>query len=204
MRLFSALLPPAPAVSELAATVAELRALPGADRLRWTQRAGWHFTLAFYGEVPDELVPRLSERLGRAARRHRPLTLRLTGGGRFGDRTLWAGAEGDLQAVARLAATAAAAGRRAGIPVEEHLRYTPHLTLARGRGVDLRPFAARLAGFAGTEEWTVGELALIRSHPPAPGVAGAQPHYEPLTVRPLGRAATDAAGGAAGDGAGDG
>jgi 2'-5' RNA ligase len=69
MRLFAAVLPPVEVVRELAAEVAELRRLPGADGMRWTERAGWHFTLAFYGEVDDELVPELTARLGRAASR---------------------------------------------------------------------------------------------------------------------------------------
>ena len=44
MRLFAAVLPPEDVVRELAVEVAELRKLPGADRLRWTARPGWHFT----------------------------------------------------------------------------------------------------------------------------------------------------------------
>ncbi|MBZ9643047.1 2'-5' RNA ligase family protein, partial [Streptomyces sp. PSKA30] len=63
MRLFAAVVPPDEVVRELAVEVAELKKLPGADGLRWTGRPGWHFTLAFYGEVEDDLVPELSERL---------------------------------------------------------------------------------------------------------------------------------------------
>ena len=43
-----------------------LQRMPGADALRWTGRPGWHFTLAFYGEVADDVVPDLTERLLRA------------------------------------------------------------------------------------------------------------------------------------------
>ncbi|WP_125625522.1 RNA 2',3'-cyclic phosphodiesterase [Streptomyces sp. WAC 00631] len=221
MRLFAAVVPPMPVAGELAEVVAGLRELPGADRLRWTRRHGWHFTLAFYGEVAEEPLPDLHRRLARAAHRHSAHELSLAGGGRFGHRTLWAGATGDVRAMARLAATAVAAGRRAGIPMkDEHPGFTPHLTLARGnargrrsgrggrggdgddgghrgddrdagggRDVDLRPYAEALAGFAGSP-WTVSELALIRSHPPAPGMPGAQPHYETVALWPLGRAET--------------
>ncbi|MGH3313594.1 MAG: 2'-5' RNA ligase family protein, partial [Streptomyces sp.] len=94
MRLFAALLPPGDVLDgpgQLAGAVKEMRTLAGADRLRWTERAGWHLTLAFYGDVADDLLPELRERLTRAAGRRRPLRLRLAGGGRFGDRTLWAG-----------------------------------------------------------------------------------------------------------------
>ncbi|MEU8787028.1 RNA 2',3'-cyclic phosphodiesterase [Streptomyces sp. NPDC048637] len=188
MRLFAAVLPPAPAIEELAAEVAQLKKLPAADRLRWTGRDSWHFTLAFYGEVPEETVPELSERLARAAHRRDPYELRIAGGGRFSDRVVWAGADGDRPAMRRLADAASAAARRAGLAMDdEHRPYTPHLTLARNRtpDLDLRPYATALKDFAGTS-WTVGALALVRSHPPVPGVAGKQPRYETVGSWPLG------------------
>ena len=67
MRLFAAVLPPQEIAAELAVEVDRLRRLPGADALRWTGRPGWHFTLAFYGEVADDLLPGLADRLARAA-----------------------------------------------------------------------------------------------------------------------------------------
>lgn len=192
MRLFAAVLPPGTAVAELARQVGALRELPGAGRLRWAGRDGWHFTLAFYGEVPDETLPELRERLARGARRHAPYGLRIAGGGRFADRVLWAGADGELSAIGKLAGTAAAAGRRAGLTGPDtagRRGFTPHLTLARNRDprVELAPFAAALDSFDGSP-WTVAEIALVRSHPPAPGVAGAQPHYETVDTWPLGGA----------------
>ncbi|MEU9382704.1 2'-5' RNA ligase family protein, partial [Streptomyces sp. NPDC048279] len=69
MRLFAAVLPPPEVAAELAVEVDRLKRLPGAEALRWTGRPGWHFTLAFYGEVEEGLVPDLSERLARAAHR---------------------------------------------------------------------------------------------------------------------------------------
>ncbi|OKI10028.1 2'-5' RNA ligase [Streptomyces sp. CB02923] len=187
MRLFAAVVPPEAAVDELDARVRRLRALPGAGRLRWTGRAGWHFTLAFYGEVPDTALPDLHERLARAARRHEPLPLRLKGGGRFADRVVWAGAEGGLPALRRLADSATAAARRAGIEMSGHRAYTPHLTVARNRAeaLDLTPFVEGLADFEGGP-WTVRELALVRSRLPASGVAGEQPRYETVAAWPLG------------------
>ncbi|MFJ9406391.1 RNA 2',3'-cyclic phosphodiesterase [Streptomyces sp. NPDC101393] len=190
MRLFAAVLPPAPAADELADEVVQLKDIPGADRLRWTGREGWHFTLAFYGEVPDAVLPDLHERLARAAHRRSPYELRIVRGGRFADRVVWAGAEGGLADMRKLADSAAAAGRRAGVPMDEHRAYTPHLTLARNRtgDLDIAPFVAALDGFAGTP-WTVGELALVRSHPPVVGVAGKQPRYETVAAWPLGHGA---------------
>ncbi|GGS51201.1 RNA 2',3'-cyclic phosphodiesterase [Streptomyces cinerochromogenes] len=173
------MIPPEDIVDELAAEVSRLRRLPGAVRLRWTARPGWHFTLAFYGEVADDVVPALSDRLARAAQRSAPFSLALAGGGQFGrGRALWTGAEGDVEALRLLAGRAEAAARKAGVPMGEHRRYKAHLTLARSReAVDVRPYVAELAEFAGGS-WTVGDLALVRSRLPTSGVAGEQPRYE--------------------------
>ncbi|MER7487065.1 RNA 2',3'-cyclic phosphodiesterase [Streptomyces sp. NPDC126497] len=189
MRLFAAVLPPEDVLQELAAEVAEVRKLPGADGMRWTGRAGWHFTLAFYGEVDDGLVPELAARLERAAARTDPFELALCGGGQFGrGRVLWTGAEGDLRTLRLLAGRAEAAARRAGVPMEGHRRYQAHLTVARSRdAVDVRPYVETLRAFRG-RTWTVDELVLVRSHLPASGVPGAQPRYEAVARRALGAA----------------
>lgn len=187
MRLFAAVLPPESATAELAAAVAPLHDLPEADRLTWTARAGWHFTLAFYGEVAAETLPDLYTRLGRAAHRNGAFQLRLTGGGSFGNRALWAGASGGLPPMRRLADATSAAARRAGVDMSEHHAYTPHLTLARNRtdAADLSAYVAALADFEG-RPWRAEELTLVRSNPPEPGVPGAQPRYQRVTSWPLG------------------
>ncbi len=173
MRLFAAVLPPAEVIDELALAVGGLRSLPEAGRLRWTDRPGWHFTLAFYGEVDEDVVPGLSERLERAARRTEPFPLALRGGGQFGrGRALWAGAEGDLEAIRLLADRTEAAARKAGVPMGEHRRYTPHLTVARSREpVDVRPYVAALGAFT-SRTWTVSEVLLVRSNLPSSGWPG--------------------------------
>lgn len=191
MRLFVALLPPPAALTELAAALAPVRGLPDADALRWTAPEGWHLTLAFLGEVSDETRSDLDERLARAARRHGPYELRLAGGGRFGDRTLWTGAEGDLTAVGRLADSVRAAARRAGAAAAEEHDFHAHLTLARARHgvhVRLRPFADALADFRGSP-WTAGILSLVASIPPRSGRPGEQPRYRIAVSWQLGPAA---------------
>ncbi|MFE9467937.1 RNA 2',3'-cyclic phosphodiesterase [Streptomyces virginiae] len=182
MRLFAAVLPPDAAVAELAAAVHAVRD----DRLTWTAQAGWHFTLAFMGEVRDDVLPELYARLERAAHRTAPFALRLHGCGHFGDRALWTGAAGELDALRLLADRADAAARRAGVPMEQHRRYTPHLTLARSRHATtpLRPYLDALADFEGTA-WQVDALSLVRSNLPASGVPGEQPRYETVRAWPL-------------------
>ncbi|WP_255955941.1 RNA 2',3'-cyclic phosphodiesterase [Streptomyces odontomachi] len=200
MRLFAAVLPPESALAELAAAVDPVRERTdpgdgsGAERggLRWTLRASWHFTVAFYGEVAEDAVPELSARLERAAGRTEPFEIALRGAGQFGKgAVLWVGVDGDVPVMRRLAERAQAAARKAGIPMDEHRRYRPHLTLAHSRNktrhTDLRPHLAGLADFAGTA-WTVRELCLVRSTLPTSGVPGEQPRYEKVGGWPLGGA----------------
>ncbi len=134
MRLFAAVLPPPERLDELGQVVDRLQRLPGAGGVRWTSRPGWHLTLAFMGEVEEAVVPELRVRLGRAASRTAPFSLRLHGGGHFGRRALWAGVAGDLDALRLLAERSDAAARRTGIAMEEHRRYRAHLTVGRGTG----------------------------------------------------------------------
>ncbi|MEU9700039.1 RNA 2',3'-cyclic phosphodiesterase [Streptomyces sp. NPDC047981] len=188
MRLFAAVLPPEEQLTELSRVLDRLDRLPGTEALRWTSRPGWHFTLAFMGEVDEELLPDLHTRLARAAHRTEPFGLRLHGGGHFGRAVLWTGAAGDLDGMRLLAERADAAARRAGVPMDEHRRYQAHLTVARSRdGIDLRPFVDAMAAFEGTR-WQVSELALVRSNLPTGGVPGEQPRYETVGTWPLGGA----------------
>ncbi|WP_353943955.1 RNA 2',3'-cyclic phosphodiesterase [Streptomyces sp. HUAS MG91] len=181
MRLFAAVLPPVDVVEELGAVVDRL---PAGGGLRWTGRAGWHLTLAFYGDVPEATVPELAERLARAAARTGTFAIGLRGGGHFGGRFLWAGVAGETAALSRLAERARAAGRKAGIE-GEHRRYRPHLTLARaGDPYDFGPHLTALDTFTGTP-WTVAELALVRSNLPTSGVPGERPRYEKVGGWPL-------------------
>jgi 2'-5' RNA ligase len=94
MRLFVAIVPPAPAVAELDRQLAARRPAAGPG-LRWTTPDAWHLTLAFLGEVPEPVLPELSTRLERAAGRHPAQLLAIRGAGAFPGparaRVLWAG-----------------------------------------------------------------------------------------------------------------
>jgi 2'-5' RNA ligase len=182
VRLFVAIVPPRRALDELEATVAPLRpAWPG---LRWAGRPAWHLTLAFLGEVGDDVAAGLEPRLNRAAHRHPSLALSLAGGGAFPSagraRVVWAGIDSDRPALLGLARSVAAGARRAGAPPpDEGRKFRPHVTLARCRQpADVRALTENLAAHAGTP-WTATEIHLIRSH------LGAQAHYETVATWPL-------------------
>ncbi|WP_052849109.1 RNA 2',3'-cyclic phosphodiesterase [Streptomyces avicenniae] len=155
MRLFAAVVPPETITRELEPALAAPRGLPGADTLRWSAPADRHITLAYYGERTPEQRADLLAGLAATAAGTAPFTLGLAGADTFGGRVLWAGVEGDTDALTRLAA---AVPRRED---ERHPVYRPHLTLARGgRGADLAPYAARLAGLR-TGRWRVERLLLM-------------------------------------------
>jgi RNA 2',3'-cyclic 3'-phosphodiesterase len=185
MRLFVAIAPPVAVLDELEAAVGPLRpAWPG---LRWTGREAWHLTLAFLGEVSDDAATALAPRLGRAAHRHPALSLSFGPGGAFPvpgrAKVLWAGIDGDREALTALAGSVAAGARRAGAaPPDEGRRFRPHLTLARCRQpADVRGLVDSLAGYAGTP-WTAAEIHLIRSY-----LGGGPPRYETAGTWPLQR-----------------
>ncbi len=181
MRLFVAIVPPAPVLAELSDVVAPLRA--AWPDLRWTTEHDWHLTLAFLGEVADRVLPELTARLERAAARHPARQLAVSGGGAFPRphraTVVWAGIQSGVD-LAPLAASVAAAARRAGAPPpDEGRRYRAHLTLARCRSpVDVTELTAALAGLAGGP-WTADSIRLIRSNP------GGEPRYEDLGSWPL-------------------
>ncbi|MFE4977424.1 RNA 2',3'-cyclic phosphodiesterase [Kitasatospora sp. NPDC056651] len=186
MRLFVAVLPPTDALRGLSDAVAPVRGLPGADRLRWTGVEGWHLTLAFLGEVPAERLPELEAGLAAVAEVHPAHRLRIAGAGRFGDRVLWAGVEGQGWALRRLAdAVAEATAEVTG--ETDRFAFHPHLTLARAgssRGhrravqrvaaAELDGLVAGLADYRGPE-WEAAELHLMRSD-----LGGGFAHYESL------------------------
>ncbi|WP_371498642.1 RNA 2',3'-cyclic phosphodiesterase [Kitasatospora sp. NBC_00374] len=174
MRLFVAVNPPTAAIQELVDAAAPLMDMPGADRLRWSEVAGWHLTLAFLGEVPVVDVPALETLLARAADEHGAHRLRLAGGGTFGDRVLWAGIAGEVWALRRLAEAVREALPQVGIESDQH-GFHPHLTLARAGSShgqrraerrsavgELQAMAAALEEFRGTE-WEAAELHLMSS-----------------------------------------
>ncbi len=185
MRLFVALAPPESALDELEDAVAPLRtALP---ELRWTGRASWHLTLAFLGEVGEEVLPDLATRLERAAHRHPPQHLAIAGGGAFPSarraQVLWAGFAADGKALAGLADSVAAGARRAGAPPPgQHKKFRAHLTLARCRvPADVSKLTLALTGFTGAT-WTAESVHLIRSH-----LSAGPTRYEILASWPLQR-----------------
>lgn len=149
MRLFVAVFPPEEARSDLQ------RRLTGGPRIgRLTPVDRWHITLHFLGEVADERQAELENALDAVPVQVERPRLRLAGGGSFGkgrSTAVWAGVQGDLDALHDAVTDALGADRTP---------LTPHLTVAYARGNAIRE---ALDGYLGPE-WTADEFVLVRSH----------------------------------------
>jgi RNA 2',3'-cyclic 3'-phosphodiesterase len=177
MRLFIAVYPPDDVADDLARFVARLHVSTAGINTRLARRENWHITLAFLGETPDGRVADAAAALSEATRGIEAPSLRIGGGGRFGN-ILWAGVEGDLDPLARRV-------RRS--LKSNHLPYDrkplkPHVTIARpGDRLDRGLIAedrVMLGDYHGPS-WTVDSVALMRSR------LGPHPTYERIHVTRL-------------------
>lgn len=181
-RLFFAVDPSEEARADLDRALTPLRGEPGAPR--WTDPSRWHLTLLFLGAVPSEQVPSLVERAGPAVAQAPPMTLRLSGGGRFGSlrrpQVAWAGLAGDLRPLTELSRRLTAAARSLRFEVEDR-PFRAHLTLGRWRPRQPADGALtdRLAGYQGPD-WPVTEVTLLESR------LGPRPTYETVAAWDVG------------------
>jgi 2'-5' RNA ligase len=124
IRLFTALAPPGEVVEDL------LRLQNGLPGARWRPAEALHVTLAFYGEIREDVARDLDSEL--TSVNGQSLELSLQGVGAFGEgqeiHAIWAAVEPD-PGLSRLAAACAAAARRVGLSVDRRA-YRPHVTLA--------------------------------------------------------------------------
>ena len=107
---------------------------PFAPDARWVAPESLHITLKFIGEQKPEQVETIKQRL--RTLRGNAATINFTGTGFFptprSPRVFWIGIQA-APALAELAAQVDEATAELGIPPEERA-FSPHLTLARGRG----------------------------------------------------------------------
>lgn len=206
MRLFVAVVPPAPVLDHLDRALESVRG--GADPddargpLRWTPSDQRHLTLAFYGDVPDGALDDIANELSRVAAATGPFELSLRGAGVFDNRTLWVGCGGDTDRLGALTAEAVKVGRDVVGRGDERVRSRAHVTVARvpgrehGRQArqrrgsgdaavvprDVALLAHALAVYQGPP-WPVREIALIASRLGAG--PGGHPLHTTLALLPL-------------------
>ena len=127
-RLFTALEVPADIAEDLAA----MRG--GLFGARWIDTENYHLTLRFIGDIDEWTAREIDYELGRV--RRQAFTVTLEGLSAFGGekpRAIVAKAQ-CAQVLVDLQAEQERAIRRAGLPAEPR-KFTPHVTLARLRGV---------------------------------------------------------------------
>jgi RNA 2',3'-cyclic 3'-phosphodiesterase len=166
MRLFVAVDPGAEIVERIGAAVVTARGI--APKARWAPIAGLHVTLVFLGEVPDEQAGEVIARTREVASKHAPMTLRFGGASCFGGRkmrVLWAGIEGEIEALRAMQKELSLSLVGFGQGLEDR-PYTPHLTLARSATASGEPaFDGVVTALAGQVfgEVRVGEVVVYRS-----------------------------------------
>ena len=161
MRLFVALEIPSEVRQNLAALLAELRAITKVPR--WARAENLHVTLKFLGEVAEDKVNSVRSAL-RQIRSEQVVTLKFCGLGFFPNenhpRVFWAGMEASAN-LKPLAANIEIAMEKQGIPREKR-EFSPHLTLARLESPRL-PEALRIA-IAANAQREFGSLRTNESH----------------------------------------
>ena len=188
MRLFIAIDVPEPVRGALVGAQQSLRERSSA-RLRWTRPDAMHLTLKFLGDVDAARLPPIARAMAEVAGRHHPFGLSVTRLGAFpGGRRLqvvWAGIEGDLQAMGALRDALEAALAAEGHAAEARA-FRPHVTLGRTRG-GMRPDEAErisaalpATALADGLAFSVERIVLYRSHL---GAGGSR--YEALAAAEL-------------------
>ncbi len=104
--------------------------------IQWANPDGMHLTLKFLGNIPLSGVEPLLSCLEPVASSHHLFSLELAGLGMFPNRrkprVLWAGADGDLDALTSLQQASEEAINALGYPPEQR-PFRPHITLGRPR-----------------------------------------------------------------------
>jgi 2'-5' RNA ligase len=136
MRAFIALEIPKRIKSTLEDFLVELRARPGAEKVRWVTPRNMHLTLKFLGEIEPDSVSQIEGGLRAAGEGQSPIQLELSQIGCFPSagkpRVLWIGIGGEIEVLLRLQARVDKALEASGF-AGENRAYHPHLTLGRVR-----------------------------------------------------------------------
>ncbi|MFQ5750305.1 MAG: RNA 2',3'-cyclic phosphodiesterase [Planctomycetota bacterium] len=138
MRLFLGFPLPEGARAALDAACAPLREAVNGRGASWVPAENLHLTLRFLGETDRRGIDSVTSRISSVVQGMLAPRLRLGGPGVFpsrGGRALvfWAGLEGELEPLKRLAGSLERCARRAGFPPERRA-FRAHVTLARLRG----------------------------------------------------------------------
>ena len=173
IRLFAAVYPSEEAQRALGETMAEFEAATP-NLARWVRPERVHLTVRFFGDLPRPQAATILQAMARvpAEFSRGGFKLRLARLGTFGQpskpRVVWAGAEGDVEALGDLHGALDRELVRAGFGPDKQ-PYRPHMTLGRPRNARNRQAGRSLATAVWDwpalprVEWKVDEMHLIHS-----------------------------------------
>ena len=138
-RAFIAVVPPESVRAGLGKLVGRLKNLDSEDAVRWVTPDAMHITLAFLGQLEESKAAPLTSALEKAVVGMAAFDLSIGKLGTFGERrrrggaqVIWAGLEGDVDALGELHERVVDAVQHVGLRVESR-GFQPHFTLGRVR-----------------------------------------------------------------------
>lgn len=167
MRTFIALPLPAGVIAMLAETQRRLK--DHGIAIRWVRPENIHLTIKFLGEIPTERIEALTRAMQVVGSRFQPLSLTAGGVGVFPGikrpRVLWAGLQGDIEALGALYRALDRGLWEIGFPSEKR-SFKGHLTLGRiKKRIDSRLLGHAMAdvGSIQSDVFKADEMILFRS-----------------------------------------
>lgn len=184
MYLYAALIPPAPALDELAHVV---RSVPGGSaQFDAEPPRSMHMPITTFGYVANRDTAGLKHTLRQAASRWEPAKLRFAGATALewqGDKSVWAKLGGDLDSLTQIGRGVPPAVRHLGFLVDRRT-FRPWISVGKITDETTSPYLEQLVGaldaFEGSS-WTLDSLALARR---ARGEEGSS--YDVVEQFPLG------------------
>lgn len=155
--------------------------------VRWVKAINLHLTLRFLGNIEQDKIPLLENKLKDNLAGFKPFTIQFSGLGCFPNlqrpRIVWSGVGGDLERLKGLASAVEAACRQSGFGKKDK-RFSAHLTIGRIKyQKKIKPLIEYLkkAEFK-TDKFQVHEIVIFRSDLSPNG-----PNYTPLVKTKLNR-----------------
>ena len=138
-RAFVAIVPPESIKTELQTAVRQLRQRDADEAVRWVAADTLHITLAFLGQIEESEATQLIDSLSTEVAGVKSFELSVGSLGTFGDRrrrdgaqVVWAGLDGNVEALGGLHKQVIEAVKSVGLRVESRA-FQPHITLGRVR-----------------------------------------------------------------------